>query len=101
MSVMKSQRVFNVLRQVYLSEKMSQQLGDCSVLGFKVRTDATKPEIKQAVEEMFSVNVKKVRTVNCSPRKVRFGRTLGTKKAWKKAYVTLAAGQQIDQLGEV
>lgn len=91
--------LYNVLQSPYISEKMSNQLGECSVIGFVVRRDATKFTIKAAVEEFFNVKVDSVRVVNKSERKVRFGKTNGKRKAWKKAYVTLQAGQTIEQLG--
>ena len=93
------EELYHVLKKPYISEKMSNQLGESTVIGFVVRADATKFTIKAAVEELLSVKVDSVRTVNKSARKVRFGKTNGQRKAWKKAYVTLKAGESIEQLG--
>lgn len=56
---------------------------------FEVAKNATKPEIKSAVEELFGVNVEKVNTINCKGHLRRYGRFEGYTKAWKKAVVTL------------
>jgi large subunit ribosomal protein L23 len=63
---------------------------------FRVATDATKPEIKAAVEMLFNVKVEGVSTVNVKGKVKRFGRTFGRRKDWKKAYVSLVQGQEID-----
>ena len=63
---------------------------------FRVRYDANKVEIAEAVEAFFKVKVLKVRTVRLLGKKRRVGRVIGQKPAWKKAYVTLAEGQRID-----
>jgi large subunit ribosomal protein L23 len=63
---------------------------------FRVRQDANKVEIAEAVESFFKVKVLKVRTVRMLGKKRRVGRVVGQKPSWKKAYVTLAEGQRID-----
>ena len=63
---------------------------------FRVRRDANKEEIRHAVETLFKVKVEKVRTLNILGKTRRVGRNIGRRPAWKKAYVTLAAGQRID-----
>jgi len=63
---------------------------------FRVRRDATKPDIKAAVELMFSVKVSDVQVVNEPGKTRRFGKTPGRTQDWKKAYVRLAPGQTID-----
>jgi large subunit ribosomal protein L23 len=63
---------------------------------FKVPTDATKPQIKQAVESIFSVQVKAVNTINQKGKSKRFRGRLGSRQDYKKAIVTLAEGQMID-----
>lgn len=88
--------VFEVLLAPYVTEKSSMSSGELRQYVFKVATDATKHDIKGAVEKLFSVSVSHVRTCNVSGKKVRFGRTFGQRKSWKKAYVTLSAGQEID-----
>jgi large subunit ribosomal protein L23 len=64
-----------------------------------VRRDADKADIRRAVELMFDVKVTNVRVVNVSGKAKRFGRSPGRRQDWKKAYVTLAEGQDIDFLG--
>jgi large subunit ribosomal protein L23 len=63
---------------------------------FRVRREASKEEIRQAVESLFKVKVEKVRTVNLLGKWRRVGKSMGRRSDWKKAYVTLAEGQTID-----
>jgi len=63
---------------------------------FRVRPEANKVEIRRAVESLFKVKVKKVRTIKYLGKTRRVGRSVGRRPAWKKAYVTLAEGQRID-----
>ena len=63
---------------------------------FRVRKTANKEEIRKAVEAFFKVKVVKVRTVSLLGKSRRVGRSIGQRSDWKKAYVTLAAGQTID-----
>ena len=65
-------------------------------VAFRVVGDATKPEIKAAVELLFNVKVDAVTTLNVKGKVKRFGRSCGRRKDWKKAYVSLAEGQEID-----
>lgn len=68
---------------------------------FAVRPDANKIEIKHAVERLFKVKVLKVRTSNVLGKTRRVGRSMGRRSNWKKAYVTLGAGQRIDFFEQV
>jgi large subunit ribosomal protein L23 len=63
---------------------------------FRVRREATKHDIRRAIETFFKVRVTKVRTINYLGKTRRVGRSIGRRSAWKKAYVTLAEGQRID-----
>ncbi|MEK7104087.1 MAG: 50S ribosomal protein L23 [Patescibacteria group bacterium] len=63
---------------------------------FQVFKTATKPEVKKAVQEVYGVNVEKVRIINVDRKKKRLGRTTGWKKGYKKAIVTLQKGQEIE-----
>lgn len=63
---------------------------------FRIAQGATKPDVKDAVESLFKVKVEQVRIVNVKTKPKRFGAIQGRSKAWKKAYVTLSSGQQID-----
>ena len=69
---------------------------DRQVLAFRVAEDASKHAIKRAVEAIFKVSVEQVRVVNYRGKTVRRGRTSGRKSDWKKAYVTLKRGHNID-----
>lgn len=96
---MSNARLYQVLKSPVYSEK-SQRLGDSlGVQVFKVATDATKRDIKQAVELMFNgVEVVKVNTLNVKGKTKRFGRVTGRRNDFKKAYVTLKAGADV-QIG--
>jgi large subunit ribosomal protein L23 len=63
---------------------------------FRVRPEANKVDIRRAIETLFKVKVEKVRTLNYLGKNRRVGRKLGQRPRWKKAYVTVAAGQRID-----
>ncbi|MBX3702393.1 MAG: 50S ribosomal protein L23 [Steroidobacteraceae bacterium] len=96
MSGFSKDRLAGVVIAPHVSEKSARigMLGNQYV--FRVRTDATKPEIRAAVEYLFEVKVDAVRVVNQAGKAKRFGRTPGRRQDWKKAYVRLAAGQQIE-----
>jgi large subunit ribosomal protein L23 len=90
------QRLAQVLLAPVVSEK-STFIGEKSnQYVFRVLPNATKPEIKAAVELMFSTQVKGVSIMNVHGKEKRFGRFMGRRKNWKKAYVTLQAGQEIN-----
>lgn len=93
---MNDQRVFQVIRAPHISEKAAI-VGDASNQHvFKVACDAKKTEIKEAVEQLFSVKVAKVRTANVKGKSKRQGARLGKRNDWKKAYVSLEQGHEID-----
>ena len=79
-----------------MTEKTSQNLQLRNQYTFKVRRDATRTEVRAAVELMFAVKVTGVQVVNESGKARRFGKTPGRTQDWKKAYVKLAAGHSID-----
>jgi len=93
------ERLMTVLQGPLLTEKSAVSAEMHNQIVFKVRTDATKAEIRQAVELLFEVEVEGVQVVNYRGKNKRFGRTLGRRNDWKKAYVRLAEGSQIDFLG--
>ncbi len=93
---MNEERMYTVLREPHISEKASI-LGDvANQFVFKVDVTATKAEVKQAVEHIFSVNVIGVTTANVKGKRKRNARGEVRKKNWKKAYVRVAEGQDID-----
>ena len=83
----------------HVSEKSARVATEGGQYVFRVRRDATKPEIRAAVEFLFEVKVDKVRVVNQPGKAKRFGRTPGRRSDWKKAYVRLVEGQQIEMGG--
>ena len=93
---MNPERVFQVLRMPHISEK-SAVLGDAANQAvFQVSNDAKKGEIKEAVEQLFNVKVASVRTANMKGKTKRQGLRRGKRSDWKKAYVSLEQGHEID-----
>ncbi|MEH6552187.1 MAG: 50S ribosomal protein L23 [Pseudomonadales bacterium] len=93
---MNQERIFTVLVAPHISEKTANVSEAHNQVVFKVSVDATKLEVKKAVEQLFEVKVKSVATLNVKG-KVKRNRYGSVRKAsWKKAYVTLEAGQDID-----
>ncbi|HEY8508920.1 MAG TPA: 50S ribosomal protein L23 [Steroidobacteraceae bacterium] len=93
---MNREKLMNVLLAPHVTEKTSLAMQNNNQYTFRVRRDATKADIRQAVELMFEVKVKGVQIVNEPGKKRRFGRIVGRTQDWKKAYVSLAPGQAID-----
>jgi large subunit ribosomal protein L23 len=93
---MNQERIFQILVSPHISEK-SAVLGDSANQAvFQVATDAKKAEIKTAVEQLFQVKVADVRTVNVKGKTKRQGARRGKRSDWKKAYVSLEQGHEID-----
>lgn len=95
---MNQERLYQVLLAPHVTEKASLASGGNQVV-FKVLITATKLEIKKAVEQLFEVKVKSVTTAVVKGKTKRFGRSLGVRGDWKKAYVTLHEGFDIDLMG--
>ena len=93
---MSEARLMNILRAPVISEKSSAAQQDKNTLVFKVLKDATKDEIKAAVETVFNVKVEAVRTLNFQGKVRRTARGFGKRSDLKKAYVTLPEGTQLD-----
>ncbi len=93
---MNPERMYQIIKRPHISEK-SALLGDAANQAvFQVATDANKGEIKQAVEQLFNVKVADVRTVNMKGKSKRMGMRRGRRSDWKKAYVSLEQGHEID-----
>ncbi|MGI9571351.1 MAG: 50S ribosomal protein L23 [Desulfobulbia bacterium] len=84
---------YTVLKGPCLTEKASLQQESANKVVFKVHPAANKIEIKEAVESMFQVKVRDVRTTSMRGKQKRVGRHTGMTKDWKKAYVTLSEGE--------
>jgi large subunit ribosomal protein L23 len=94
---MNKERLMKVLLGGVVSEK-SANVAESNQVVFRVRTDASKPEIRRAVKLMFEVDVEDVRVVNIKGKRKRFGAMQGNRSDWRKAYVRLKEGQDIDLL---
>ena len=92
---MNLERMYDVVLKPVVTEK-STQGAENSQVTFRVARDATKPEIKQAVEGLFGVTVTKVNTLNQRGKVKRFSGRLGKRSDYKKAIVTLSEGDSID-----
>jgi large subunit ribosomal protein L23 len=99
MSDFSKDRLAGVVIAPHVSEKAARVATEGNQYVFRVRGDATKPEIRAAVEFLFEVKVDAVRVVNQPGKEKRFGRSLGRRQDWKKAYVRLVEGQQIEMGG--
>jgi large subunit ribosomal protein L23 len=93
---MNPERVFQVLAGPHVSEKASLVADENNQYVFKVAVDATKPEIRKAVEQLFKVKVEDVTTMKVKGKVKRNRYGFSTKPTWKKAYVRVQAGQDID-----
>lgn len=95
-----SERLMTVLLAPVVSEKGTFIADKHNQVVFRVLQNATKPEVKAAVELMFKVNVDAVQMTNVKGKKKRFGTHAGRRRNWKKAYVSLKAGQEINFAAE-
>jgi large subunit ribosomal protein L23 len=92
--------LYEVIRRPLITEKTTALKETQRNLCFEVHRDATKPEIKKAVEALFSVKVAEVRVANVHGKVKRQGRYSGRRPDWKKAYVVLAEGQKMIEFFE-
>lgn len=95
MSGYSQERLLQVLLAPQISEKATYVADKNEQVIFRVASDATKPEVKAAVEMLFKVQVDGVQIANVKGKEKRFGRFFGRRKDWKKAYVSLKPGQEI------
>jgi large subunit ribosomal protein L23 len=93
---MNQERLFKVLLGPHITEKAASATGSATQVAFKVATDASKLEVKKAVEKLFEVKVEGVRVINVKGKTRRTRTGMGKRSDWKKAYVRLAEGQDID-----
>jgi large subunit ribosomal protein L23 len=95
----KAERLLKIILAPHMSEKAAIGSEKRREYVFEVMQDATKPEVKDAVELLFKAKVQAVRMLNVKTKPRRFGQIKGRSKAWKKAYVTLQEGQEISFAG--
>ena len=93
---MNREQLMSVLIAPHVTEKTSLAMQNHNQYTFRVRRDASKIDIRKAIELMFDVKVAGVQVVNEPGKARRFGRTVGRTQDWKKAYVSLSPGQTID-----
>jgi large subunit ribosomal protein L23 len=93
---MNQERLMQVLLAPQISEKATWVAEKNEQVIFRVVSDATKPEIKAAVEMLFKVQVESVQVATVKGKQKRFGRSMGRRKNWKKAFVCLKPGQEIN-----
>ena len=95
---MSTEKLYDVILSPAITEK-STIASEYNQVVFNVARDASKPEIKRAVEQLFEVEVDSVRTLNVKGKTKRHGVQMGRRVNWKKAYVSLKEGQDLDFLG--
>ena len=91
-----AERLMTVVLAPVVSEKSTRVADKNRQYVFRVADDATKPEVKAAIELLFKTKVQSVTVLNVRGKEKRFGRFMGRRRNWKKAYVRLAAGQEIN-----
>ncbi|MFT5260657.1 MAG: large subunit ribosomal protein L23 [Gammaproteobacteria bacterium] len=96
---MSEERLFQIVRRPHISEKTAGIAESKRQITFEVLKTATKPEVKAAIETLFKVEVETVKTMVVKGKTKRSGRFLGSRNDWKKAYVTLKEGHDIDFIG--
>lgn len=96
---MNQERLLKVILSPHISEKATIGMEKRNEYIFQVVDNATKPEVKDAIEHLFNAKVKSVRIVNVRPKVKMFRGIEGNRKGWKKAYVTLQADQKLDIVG--
>jgi large subunit ribosomal protein L23 len=93
------ERLLKIILAPHMSEKAAIAAEKRREYVFEVIADATKPEVKAAVELLFKTEVATVRILNVKPKPRRFGKVEGSSKRWKKAYVSLKPGQELSIAG--
>ena len=96
---MNAERMHQVLLRPVVSEKSTNAAEANRQVVFEVLENATKAEVREAVEKLFDVSVTAIQVLNVRGKIKRFGKTPGKRNNWKKAYVRLAVGDDIDFLG--
>jgi large subunit ribosomal protein L23 len=96
---MNQEQIMKVLIAPIVSEKSTRLADENRQFVFKVLRDASKPDVRKAVELMFDVKVEAVQIANVRGKTKRFGQSTGKRSDWKKAFVTLAEGHDIDFMG--
>lgn len=93
---MNAERLLQVILAPVVTEKATYVAEENQQIAFRVAPDATKPEIKAAIELLFKVEVESVQVLNQKGKEKRFGRFMGRRRSVRKAYVSLKPGQELD-----
>jgi large subunit ribosomal protein L23 len=93
---MNNERLYKVVLGAHISEKATLIADESNNITFRVAKDATRPEIKEAIEKIYGVAVKNVTVLNVKGKVKRTFRGVGKKPSWKKAYVRLEEGSDLD-----
>ncbi len=93
--------IYDILRRPLVTEKGVEKKDNERTLCFEVQRDATKTQVKAAVEKLFKVKVAEVRTANLEGKLRRRGRFAGYRPDWKKAYVKLKKGEKVPEFAEI
>jgi large subunit ribosomal protein L23 len=88
--------IYDVIKKPLITEKTTTEKDVKNVVAVIVNADANKIQIKQAAEKLFNVEVKAVRTINMAGKVKRTGKNIGKRSNWKKAYISLNVGSNID-----
>lgn len=96
---MNQERLLKVILSPHVSEKATIAMEKHNEYVFHIIENATKPEVKDAIEFLFNTKVKAVRIVNVRSKQKMFKGIEGKRKGWKKAYVTLQADQKLEMIG--
>jgi len=88
--------IYSVIKKPLITEKTTIEKDERNIISFVVSSDANKIEIKDAVKTLFNVEVASVKTVNVAGKVKRVGKNIGKRSNWKKAYVTLKEGSNVD-----
>ncbi|ABQ25275.1 50S ribosomal protein L23 [Geotalea uraniireducens] len=88
--------IYSVIKKPLITEKTTIEKDERNIISFVVSSDANKIEIKDAVKTLFNVDVASVKTVNVAGKVKRVGKNIGKRSNWKKAYVTLKEGSNVD-----
>ena len=96
---MNDERLYQIIRAPHMSEKAAYGADGRNQHVFSVAPDATKPEIRKAVERIFDVKVQRVQVLNVKGKNKRFGTIQGRRNGWRKAIVRLKPGHDIDYAG--
>ena len=99
-AIVSEEKLFQVIISPHVSEKSTRLADKDRQMVFEVRRDASKPVIKLAVEKMFNVQVESVTLTNVKGKRKQTGRMSGRRQDWKKAYVRLKPGQDINFVGQ-